>query len=108
MDYPKRRRSIQGVTGNRAVDISVLVERVLKSSHISEDIHFKTIAEHFAEIVGNTVAPYVKLEKLDKQTLVLKAVNSAWKQELFLQKNAIIERCNSMLGKPVIRDVRFV
>ena len=108
MEYPKRRRSTQGVTGNRAVDISVLVDKVLKSTHISEDIHFKAISEHFAKIVGNAVAPYVKLEKLDKQTLVLKAVNSAWKQELFLQKNAIIERCNLLLGKPVVRDVRFV
>ena len=105
---PERKRRKLGVTGNRAMDISVLLERVLKKNHIGEDMDFRTLSERFSEVVGEAVLPYVKLVKLEKRTLVLKAVNSAWKQELFLQKNTIIERCNSLLGKPAVRDVRIV
>ena len=108
MMEPVKKRRNPPVTGDRAMDIGILVERVLQKTQIAEDVSFKTISERFPEVVGKAVLAYVKPVKMDGRTLVLKAVNSAWKQELFLQKNAIIERCNLLLGKPVVRDVRLV
>lgn len=108
MMEPVKKRRGAAVTGNRAMDIGILIDRVLQKNRIAEDVEFTTISGHFSEVVGEVVLPYVKLVKLEKRTLVLKAVNSAWKQELFLQKNTIIERCNSLLGKPAVRDVRIV
>ncbi len=101
-------RRKKGVTGQGAVDISVLLEKVLDNAHISENMDFKTLSERFVEVVGEAVLPHVELVRLDKRTLVLKAVNSAWKQELYLQKNAIITKCNLMLGKPFVQAIRFV
>ncbi len=97
-----------GVTGNRAVDISVLLEKVLQKNHIAEDMDYRVLSERFVEVVGPLIFPHVNLVKLEKRILVLKAHSSAWKNELFLQKNAIIDKCNLMLGKPAVRDVRFV
>lgn len=102
----KRRGS--SATGGRVVDIGVLLDAVLDKNHISEDMNFKTLSEHFSEVVGALVAPHVQLVKFDKQTLVLKADSSAWKSELFMQKNAIIDKCNSLLGRPFVRALRFV
>ena len=101
-------RRKKGTTGERAVDISVLLEQVLKKNHIDENMHLRTISEHFGDIVGSAVLPHVQLVKLDKRTLVLKAVSSAWRSELFLQKKAIIDRCNTLLGEPFIQAIRFV
>ena len=105
---PKKRRKGYGFTGERVMDVSVLLERVLKKNHIDENMHFGTLSEHFGDIVGSAVLPHVQLVKLDKRTLVLKAVSSAWKSELFLQKKAIIDKCNSLLGEPFIQAIRFV
>ncbi|MCQ2062191.1 MAG: DUF721 domain-containing protein [Fibrobacter sp.] len=104
-EYFKRRT--KSSTGGRVVDIAVLLERVLDSNHIAEDMNFKTLSERFSEVVGEAVLPHVKPVKLDKRTLVLKADSSAWKAELFMQKNAIIDKCNSLLGRPFVRAVRF-
>ena len=101
-------RRKKGTTGERAVDISVLLEQVLKKNHIDENMHLRTISEHFGDIVGNAVLPHVQLVKLDKRTLVLKVASSAWRSELFLQKKAIIDKCNSLLGEPFIQAIRFV
>ncbi|MCQ2055584.1 MAG: DUF721 domain-containing protein [Fibrobacter sp.] len=101
-------RRKKGVTGQGAVDISVLLEKVLDNAHISENMDFKTLSERFVEVVGASVLPYVNLVKLDGHTLVLKVATSAWKQELFLQKNAIITKCNLVLGKPFVQAIRFV
>ena len=95
-------------TGEGAVDISVLLEQVLKKNHIDENMHLRTVSEHFGDIVGNAVLPHVQLVKLDKRTLVLKVASSAWRSELFLQKKAIIDKCNSLLGEPFIQAIRFV
>lgn len=100
-------RRKKGTTGERAVDISVLLERVLKKTHIDENMHLQTISEHFGDIVGKAVLPHVEIVKLDKRTLVLKAASSAWRSELFLQKKAIIDRCNTLLGEPFIQAIRF-
>lgn len=102
---PKRRASI---SKNQVLDIGVLLQMVLDKNHISEDMHFKVLSERFSEVVGDLLLPHVSLIELDKNTLVLKASSSAWKQELFLQKKAIIDKCNSLLGKPFIRNIRFV
>lgn len=96
-----------GVTGNRAVDISVLLERVLDQSKVSENMHFQVLQEHFLEVVGPLVFPHVSLVKLERRVLVLKAHSSTWKSELNLQKNAIITKCNALLGKPFVQSIRF-
>ena len=90
------------------MDVSVLLEQVLKKNHIDENMHLRTISEHFGDIVGTAVLPHVQLVKLNKRTLVLKAASSAWKSELFLQKKTIIDKCNTLLREPFIQAIRFV
>lgn len=101
---PKRRPS---VCKQQVLDISVLMKMVLDKNHISQDMHFKVLSERFSEVVGELLLPHVSLVKLDKSTLVLKAASSAWQMELTLQKKAIIDKCNLILGQPFVRNIRF-
>ncbi len=102
-----KRTSNKSYTGNKVLDIQVLLERVLAKNHISEDIHFKTISEHFSEVVGPLLTGHVTPLKIDKNTLVLHVANPALKFELNIQKKAIIGKCNTLLGKPFIQGIRF-
>ncbi len=106
-NFEKKRRK-KNVCGGDLTDISVLLKMVLDKNNISEDMTFKAISEGFESIVGTLLLPHVKPVQMDKNILVLKAANSAWKQELFLQKKAIIDKCNLVLGKPAVRDVRLI
>ena len=103
-----KRRSKNSLTGKKVVDIQVLMDMVLDKAKLSESMHFETLKNGFKQVVGEQVFPHVKPLSLDKGILTLKAGSSAWKSELFLQKNAIIERCNNLLGKPLVRGLRFV
>ncbi|MBO6075876.1 MAG: DUF721 domain-containing protein [Fibrobacter sp.] len=102
-----KRISNKRYTGNKLQDIQVLLEQVLSKNHISEDIHFKIISERFAEVVGPLLIEHVTPKEIDKNTLVLEVPNSALKFELNIQKKAIIDKCNSLLGKPFIQGIRF-
>lgn len=88
--------------------MELLVGRVLEKFKLAEEMQFQKLVERFQEVVGELVFPHVKPLEIKKGILSLKVDNSAWKSELFLQKKAIIDKCNLMLGSPVIQGIRFV
>ena len=90
------------------MDVELLVGRVLEKLHLSDEMQFQNLSERFQEVVGDLIFPHVKPIEIKKGILSLKADNSVWKSELFLQKKAIIDKCNLMLGSPVIQGIRFV
>ena len=102
-----KRKNNERYTGNKVQDISVLLERVLTKNHITEDIHFKTISERFSEVVGPLLIDHVTPIEINKNILVLQVPNSALKFELNIQKKAIIDKCNTLLGKPFIQGIQF-
>ncbi len=106
MLFPKRKR--KEYTGHKVVDVELLVGRVLEKFKLAEEMQFQKLVERFQEVVGELVFPHVKPLEIKKGILSLKVDNSAWKSELFLQKKAIIDKCNLMLGSPVIQGIRFV
>ena len=105
MDFKRRTKNF---CGKGPADIDVLLKMVLDRNKISSDMAFSTLCERFGEVVGNLVLPHVEPIRLEKNVLVLKCDNSVWKQELFLLKKAIIEKCNLTLGKPAVRDIWLV
>lgn len=105
-DFENKKRSKS--ISNGPTDISVLLKMVLDMSKIDQDMTFTTIKNGFEQVVGNLIYPYVEPIKIEKNILELKAANSAWRQELFMQKKAIIDKCNLLLGKPAVRDVRLI
>ena len=106
MAFTKRKR--KEFTGHKVVDVELLVGRVLEKFKLAEEMQFQKLVERFQEVVGELVFPHVKPLEIKKGILSLKVDNSAWKSELFLQKKAIIDKCNLMLGSPVIQGIRFV
>jgi predicted nucleic acid-binding Zn ribbon protein len=106
MPFPKRKR--KEYTGHKVVDVELLVGRVLEKFKLADELQFQKLAERFQEVVGELIFPHVKPLEIKKGILSLKVDNSAWKSELFLQKKAIIDKCNLMLGSPVIQGIRFV
>ena len=81
---------------------------VLDKARISDEMAFAKLVESLETIVGPLVKPHVQIVKLDRNILTLKCDSSAWRSELFLQKKAIIDKCNSLLGEPFIQAIRFV
>ena len=103
--YHRRKKPI---CGKDPEDIGVLLQMVLDKSHLSDEMGLEKLCEGLEVIVGPLILPHVKIVRLDKGILTLKSDSSAWKQELFLQKKAIIDKCNLLLGKPAVKNILFV
>ena len=102
----KRRK--KAICEKHPEDIGVLLQMVLDKNHITDEMELKSLTDGLEIIVGPLILPHVKIERLNKGILTLKSDSSAWKQELFLQKKAIIAKCNLLLGKPVVKNILFV
>lgn len=62
----------------------------------------------WSEIVGPQLAKVTEPKTYNNGTLVITVRTSSWNQELTFQKSAIIQKYRERLGKPFVRDLRFV
>jgi predicted nucleic acid-binding Zn ribbon protein len=58
-------------------------------------------------IVGERIARVSKPLRVEKGVLVVNVESAPWRSELTLRRREILEKVNSTLGGPVIREIRF-
>jgi hypothetical protein len=90
------------------VHASVVLSKVLSKGIVGEKNALMTLSGNFEKLFGRQLAAHLEIADLQGGILVLKAASSVWKTEASYQKKAIIERCNGLLGKAIVRSVRFL
>lgn len=91
----------------KPTDISVVLENYLKGPEFGMHSGYLILSKNFEELVGKALLPHVSLLSLENSVLYLKVASSVWKSELFLQKKAIITKCNQFMNAPIVKDIRF-
>jgi len=99
----RRKASVDGPT-----DVSVILGKLLQAPELKGNLADAAIVQRWSEIVGETVARHVNLVDFRDGVLHLHCPSSTWRTEVNFAKKAILERSNSLLGKQVARDLRFV
>lgn len=72
----------------------------------------KTLTEYgvitrWSEVVGERIAAVTQPERIEKGVLFVAVSSAAWRAELTLRRQEIIDRINAAAGGTVVRDVRF-
>lgn len=72
----------------------------------------KTLTEYgvitrWSEVVGERIAAVTQPERIEKGILFVAVSSAAWRAELTLRRQEIIDRINAAAGGTVVRDVRF-
>jgi len=62
----------------------------------------------WSECVGEAIAKFSTPVEIRRNKLFVSVENAAWRYELSLKKNEIIEKLNINLKKKIIRDIIFV
>ncbi len=93
---------------NRPEDSSHLLENLLNHPILRDKNDLLTLNHRFAEIVGAALAARISIADLKQKKLFLKVPQAVLKSEIYLQKKAIIDRCNSILQKSAVIDICFV
>jgi predicted nucleic acid-binding Zn ribbon protein len=59
--------------------------------------------EHFPEIIRNNIS----LKKFENGTIFFHSNSSAWKKEIMLRKNELIDKLNSQFGSKIIQKIKI-
>ena len=60
------------------------------------------------EVVGENISANSLAKSISSGILTVEVSNAVWRQELQLQKSAIIEKINKVLTRKTIKDIRFL
>jgi len=77
----------------------------LQKSRLRGNIQALQITDVWEQLMGKTIARYTDKIQIIHHTLFITTSVAPLKNELFFQKEKIIQRVNEALGEPLITDV---
>ena len=87
-------------------NITDLLNQFLRTQGLETPLLQRRVIEAWDEVVGPTVARYTGDKFIKKQTLFVKIINPALRQDLSMMRARLVQRLNSRVGAMVIADVR--
>ncbi|MEO0102434.1 MAG: DUF721 domain-containing protein [candidate division WOR-3 bacterium] len=88
--------------------LSETIKEIIKNLGLDEEIVAWQAVLHWKEIVGEKVAKYAKAVEVKEGVLYLSCFNPTWRTQLFLMKKEIINKANRVIGRELIKDMKFL
>jgi predicted nucleic acid-binding Zn ribbon protein len=88
--------------------IGEVLENVLQRKGIAKKMAQYTVFEEWRNIVGETIARCAVPQKVQGSTLVVRAKNAAWANELAFMKPQILKKIRESSPDSLIEDIRFI
>lgn len=79
----------------------------LKELHIWELFQEQKLLHEWSKVVGNTISHNVKILSIKVPIVYVGVFNSAWMQQVNMQKRQIIQKINQFYGKELITDLKY-
>ncbi len=87
--------------------ISELLDSYLRQEGLEVPLLQKRLIDSWEKVVGKTVASYTGDKDIRNQTLHVKILNPALRQDLSMMRTQLVKRLNAEVGSCVIADVRI-
>ena len=87
--------------------IDSILERLAARLGITSRLEKEKAVILWDEAVGENIARRAAAVSMKGGSLFVVVESSTWLQELALMKEGIIEKINSLLGKPLVEDIVF-
>ena len=87
--------------------IDAILDRMASRMGLSARLEREKALILWEEAVGGNVAKKTAAVSIKGGRLLVVVADSTWLQELALLKEGIIERLNSLLGKPAVEDIIY-
>lgn len=80
----------------------------LSKMGFSERLRKQEAVASWPEIAGSILAEQTEALRIDRDTLVVKVHEAAWRQQLIFLKDELLEKLRVKLGGELIKDIRFI
>lgn len=87
--------------------LSDVLQRLLREQGLETPLREKRLIDAWDEVVGPAVARYTGEKFIKNQTLHVKIVNPALRQDLSMMRSQLVKRLNGAVGAMVIAAIRI-
>lgn len=84
-----------------------VLQTVLRKEGLETPLLQKRLVESWDTVVGPTIARYTGEKFIKNQTLFVKILNPALRQDLSMMRQKLVQRLNSQVGSFIISDIKF-
>ena len=85
-----------------------VLKKTIENSGFKNAILQENAVSAWSDVVGKNISEISKATSVDRGVLFIKVESAAWKQELYMQKNEIINKINKKIGSKAIKEIRLV
>ncbi|MBI5181381.1 MAG: DUF721 domain-containing protein [Nitrospirae bacterium] len=87
--------------------ISDVLLKIAQKFDIEIRLFEHTISRRWEEIVGGRIASHTRPDVISYRILTVYVDSPAWMQQLTFLKDDIIKKINKVIGRQIVKDIRF-
>ncbi|MBC8185985.1 DUF721 domain-containing protein [candidate division KSB1 bacterium] len=83
------------------------INKLIKDLGIENRVLENQVLNEWSLVVGKRIAEISTANKIENKVLIVKVLNSSWRNELLFHKRNIIDKLNKKIGKRMVEDIKF-
>lgn len=91
----------------KTVTFGRALQESLERQGLVRRIREQEVLQRWDELVGTAIANHAQPTRLRNGVLWIEVRDAAWRQELTMMRNGLVEKINDALGTSVVKDIRF-
>jgi predicted nucleic acid-binding Zn ribbon protein len=91
----------------RTKTLGEALDELVESLGIKKKLREQEVFSRWDEAVGERIAKVAKPTRILKGTLIISVSNGAWRNELNMRKQEIVDRLNEVLAEEIVKDIKF-
>lgn len=88
-------------------NIHDVMGKIFKNSDLYHEFNKHRVMYFWPDIVGERLAKFSYLDKIEQGTLFVVVTNAPWMQQIKMQSSMIIQKVNKFYGKNIVNNIRF-
>ena len=89
------------------MNLDEVIDRLLRQDGLETPLRQKRLLDAWETVVGSAVNKYTTEKFITNQTLHVKIVNPALRQDLTMMRSQLVKRLNDQIGCMLITDIHI-
>lgn len=91
----------------KVMNLDEVIDRLLRQDGLETPLKQKRLLDAWETVVGSAVNKYTAEKFITNQTLHVKIVNPALRQDLTMMRSQLVRRLNDQIGSMLITDIHI-
>lgn len=100
-----------GRTGSRGKNqpkaVGAALQDLVRHLGLERNLEDYQVITFWPEMVGEQIARVTEAQRMENGVLFVSVSTAPWRAELSMKRMEIMKKINSMLGKNVVKEIRF-